>query len=198
MADLSQVATFGDAALVSAVVDRRPEALEEAYSRHSTAVYGVARRVTRVQALAEEVVQEVFLRLWHRPDRYDAARGTLRAYLLIDTHARAVELLRCDGARRAREDRTGRLEASRSDDVERDVWDIVLADHLRDALDEIPDMEREAIELAYFAGHSYRTVAKILDDPEGTVKSRIRSGLHRLRDRMVAVDIVGGEPWDAS
>jgi RNA polymerase sigma-70 factor (ECF subfamily) len=191
---------LGDAALVDAVAARRAEALEEAYRRHSAAVLGVARRVTRVQALAEEVVQEVFLRLWHRPDRFDAGRGTLRAYLLIDTNARAIELLRRDGARRAREDRSQRLDARPVADVERDVWENVLADHLRDALDSIPRVEREAIELAYFAGHSYRAVATILDEPEGTVKSRIRTGLHRLRDRLLAVDIsvgMGGDPWDA-
>ena len=69
------------------------------------------------------------------------------------------------------------------------MWDLVVANHLREALDSLTDMEREAIELAYYGGHSYREVANILQQPEGTVKSRIRSGLKRMRDRLVAADI---------
>ena len=184
-----QVTLLGDADLAAAVADRRPEAVEEAFRRHSHAVLGVARRVLRDATLAEEVVQEVFLRLWRTPDRYDASRGTLRAYLLIDANARAIELVRSTTARRGREDRSKRLSSTPGPDVEREVWEGVLADHLREALDDLPDGEREAIELAYFAGHSYREVATILDEPEGTVKSRIRAGLHRLRDRLLAVDI---------
>jgi len=187
------VGTLADAPLAAAVGDRRPEAVEEVFRRHSHAVLGVARRVLRDLTLAEEVVQEVFLRLWRDPERYDPSRGTLRAYLLVDAHARAIELVRSTEARRGREDRSVRLVPTPGPDVEREVWEGVLADHLREALDDIPDAEREAIELAYFAGHSYREVATILDEPEGTVKSRIRAGLHRLRDRLLAVDI-GGAP----
>ena len=187
----SDVALLGDASLAAAVADRRPEAVEEAFRRHSHAVLGVARRVLRDMALAEEVVQEVFLRLWRNPERYDAARGTLRAYLLIDANARAIEVVRSTTARRGREDRSVRLVPVPTPDVEREVWEGVLADHLREALDDLPEDERLAIELAYFAGHSYREVAAILEEPEGTIKSRIRSGLHRLRDRLLAVDIGG-------
>ena len=187
----SDVALLGDASLAAAVADRRPEAVEEAFRRHSHAVLGVARRVLRDLALAEEVVQEVFLRLWRNPERYDAARGTLRAYLLIDANARAIEVVRSTTARRGREDRSVRLVPVPAPDVEREVWEGVLADHLREALDDLPEDERLPIELAYFAGHSYREVAAILEEPEGTIKSRIRSGLHRLRDRLLAVDIGG-------
>jgi RNA polymerase sigma-70 factor (ECF subfamily) len=69
------------------------------------------------------------------------------------------------------------------------MWDLVVANHLREALDTLTETEREAIELAYYGGHSYREVATILGQPEGTVKSRIRSGLKRMRDRLVAADI---------
>lgn len=185
----SEVALLADAALADAVAERRPEAVEEAFRRHSHVVLGVARRVLRDPALAEEVVQEVFLRLWRDPKRYDPARGTLRSYLLIDANARAIETVRSTTARRGREDRSVRLVPVPGPDVEGEVWEGVLADHLREALDELPDGERAAIELAYFAGHSYREVATILEEPEGTIKSRIRSGLHRLRDRLLAVDI---------
>jgi RNA polymerase sigma-70 factor (ECF subfamily) len=187
----------GDADLVAAVAAGRPEALEAAYRRNSTAVFGVAKRVIRDVALAEEVVQEVFLRLWRRPERFDATRGSLRSYLLIDAHARAIEVVRSASARRGREDRSVRLDPAPGDDVEREAWELLLADHLRDALDDLTEGEREAIELAYYGGYTYRQVATMLGEPEGTVKSRIRTGLLHLRDRLLAVDI-GGESWDAS
>jgi len=189
--------SVGDADLVSAIAAGRPEALEAAYRRHSTAVLGVARRVTRDVALGEEVVQEVFLRMWRRPERFDATRGSLRSYLLIDAHARAVEIVRSESARKGREDRSVRLDPGPGDDVEREAWELLLADHLRDALDALTEGEREAIELAYYGGYTYRQVASMLGEPEGTVKSRIRVGLLHLRDRLLAVDI-GGGMWDES
>jgi RNA polymerase sigma-70 factor (ECF subfamily) len=110
----------------------------------------------------------------------------------MDAHARAVELVRRDAARRGREERTVRVVAAPSADVDAELWDVVVAEHLREALDALTPLEREAIELAYYGGHTYRQVAAILSQPEGTVKSRIRSGLQRMRDRLVAADIGGG------
>jgi RNA polymerase sigma-70 factor (ECF subfamily) len=196
------VGALGDGLLVEAIVARQPEALEEAYKRHSAPVFGVARRVLGDRVLAEEIMQEVFLRLWRDPARFDATRGTLRSYLFIDANARAIELIRSDTARRGREDRTTKQSHPSPVDVEREVWDAALADHLRDALDSLSDGERDAIELAYFGDHTYREVALILDQPEGTIKTRIRTGLMRLRDRLLAVDIgadgTGGESWRMS
>jgi RNA polymerase sigma-70 factor (ECF subfamily) len=188
--------SVGDAELVSAIAERMPDALEIAYRRHSTPVLGVARRMTFDAALAEEVVQEVFVRLWRAPERFDARRGSLRAYLLIDARARAIEIVRSDSARRGREERSARRERGAPEDVEREAWELLLADHLRDALDSLTEGERVAIELAYYGGHTYRQVASMLGEPEGTVKSRIRTGLLRLRDRLLAFDIGGGS-WDA-
>jgi RNA polymerase sigma-70 factor (ECF subfamily) len=179
-----------DADLVVVVAERRPGALEELYRRHSVAVFGVARRVTGVPEHAEEVLQEVFLRLWRSPERFDPTRGALRSFLLMDANARAIELVRRDAARRAREEKTVHLaEPLRGEEIGGELWDVVVAGHLRDALDALTPLEREAIELAYYGGHTYRDVATILGQPEGTVKSRIRSGLQRMRDRLVAADI---------
>jgi RNA polymerase sigma-70 factor (ECF subfamily) len=181
-----------DAALAAAVAARDPEALEELYRRHSVAVFGVARRVTGVAEHGEEVLQEVFLRLWKSPERFDPNRGALRSFLLMDANARAIELVRRDAARRGREDRTLRLvDTDQSDDLDGELWDVVVAEHLREALDALEPGEREAIELAYYGGYTYRQVAAILEQPEGTVKSRIRTGLKRMRDRLVAADIGG-------
>lgn len=183
-----------DAALVTVVGERSPGALEELYRRHSVAVFGVARRVTGVAEHAEEVLQEVFLRLWRTPERFDPARGALRSFLLMDANARAIELVRRDAARRGREQKTVQLvEPPRGDDIGGEMWDLVVAEHLREALDALTPMERQAIELAYYGGHTYREVATILEQPEGTVKSRIRAGLQRMRDRLVAADIGGTE-----
>ena len=88
--------TSSDAALVVAIGRYRQEALAEAYRRHAGAVFGLARRLLSDQALAEEVVQEVFLRLWNQPERFDPARGTLRSYLLAQSHGRSVDLLRSE------------------------------------------------------------------------------------------------------
>lgn len=178
------LAHASDAALVVAIGRWRQDALAEAYRRHAGAVFGLASRVLADRTLGEEVVQEVFLRLWDHPDRFDAARGSLRSYLLAQCHGRAVDLVRSESSRRDREERQERGRAEAGYDLEHEVWDIVVADHVREALDKLPPGERQAIELAYFGGKTYREVAHDLGQPEGTVKSRIRSGLRRLRDEL--------------
>ena len=176
--DLQQVS---DAALVVSIGRWNEAALAEAYRRHGGAVLGLARRVIRSQQAAEEIAQEVFVDLWRNPERFDAQRGTLRSFLLARTHGKSVDLVRSETSRRAREDRTARETATAGYDLEHQVWDLAVADAVRDALDELPADVRRPIELAYFGGHTYKEVAVMLDTPEGTVKSRIRSGLGRLR-----------------
>lgn len=176
--DLQQVS---DAALVVSIGRWNEAALAEAYRRHGGAVLALARRVIRSQQAAEEIAQEVFVDLWRNPERFDAQRGTLRSFLLARTHGKSVDLVRSETSRRAREDRTARETATAGYDLEHQVWDLAVADAVRDALDELPADVRRPIELAYFGGHTYKEVAVMLDTPEGTVKSRIRSGLGRLR-----------------
>jgi RNA polymerase sigma-70 factor, ECF subfamily len=185
-----------DAQLVVAIGRYRHDALAEVYRRHAPASFGLARRIVGDRALAEEVVQEVFLRLWNEPDRFDPARGSLRTYLLTQAHGRSVDVIRAEASRRAREERDARLTAEAGYDLEREVWDLTQAEHVRDALSQLTEGERRAIELAYFGGHTYRDVAVLLGEPEGTVKSRIRSGLSRLRGALVESGIAG--PWPES
>jgi RNA polymerase sigma-70 factor (ECF subfamily) len=170
-----------DSLLVVAIGRYREDALAEAYRRHGGAVFGLARRILSDPARSEEIVQEVFLRLWNEPERFDPARGSLRSFLLAQAHGRAVDLVRSDTSRRAREVREAKAAAEAGYDIEHEVWDLAVADQVRAALDTLPDDERRAIELAYFGGHTYRDVATVLDTPEGTVKSRIRVGLKRMR-----------------
>ncbi|WP_426572084.1 RNA polymerase sigma factor [Aquihabitans sp. McL0605] len=184
---------ISDAALVMAVSRYHQDALAEAYRRHAGAVFGLARRLLNEAAMAEEIVQEVFIRLWNDPDKFDPARGSLRSYLLAQCHGRSVDLLRSETSRRRREENDLRRTAEGGYDLEREVWDLSLADHVRDALATLPEGEREAIRLAYLGGHTYREVAVMLDEPEGTVKSRIRTGLKRLRSEFADAGLGLGE-----
>jgi RNA polymerase sigma-70 factor, ECF subfamily len=181
-----------DATLVMAISRYQQEALAEAYRRHAGAVFALARRLLNDPTLAEEIVQEVFLRIWNNPERFDPARGTLRSYLLAQCHGRSVDLLRSETSRRRREDRDAHRAAESGYDLEHEVVDLTVAERVKEALVTLPAGEREAIALAYFGGHTYREVADILDQPEGTVKSRIRSGLKRLRTELVGAGL-GGE-----
>lgn len=175
------VETAGDAALVVAIGRWHEPALAEAYRRHGAAVHALSRRLVGDGDAADDITQEVFVRLWERPERFDAGRGTLRGFLLTIAHSRAVDHLRSQGARTAREERSARQVAEGGYDLERHAWDLHVSEQVRAAVSCLADGERKAIELAYFDGHSYREVADLLGEPEGTVKSRIRSGLKRLR-----------------
>jgi RNA polymerase sigma-70 factor (ECF subfamily) len=170
-----------DGALVVAIGRWREDALAEAYRRHAGALYGLARQVLGDPAIAEEVVQEVFLRLWNEPERFDPERGSLRSFLLAQAHGRAVDMLRADTSRRRREEREARQTAEGGYDIEHEVWDIAVAERVKHAVSLLPEDERRAIQLAYFGGRTYREVAVALGAPEGTVKSRIRTGLRRMR-----------------
>jgi RNA polymerase sigma-70 factor, ECF subfamily len=187
----SDLRDASDAALVLAIARYRNEALAEAYRRHAGPVFGLARRLLNDQARAEEVVQEVFLRLWSAPDRYDPDRGSLRSFLLAHCHGRSVDLIRADSARRRREEAEF-VGPEPVPDIMQEVWDVALSGFVREALSELPEGERIAIEQAYFGGRTYREVAEMLGEPEGTVKSRIRSGLRRLRDQLQAAGVTPG------
>ncbi|MDG1266066.1 MAG: sigma-70 family RNA polymerase sigma factor [Ilumatobacter sp.] len=183
--DVKQVLSeMSDGALAVAIGRFQQDALAEAYRRHAGAVFGLARRLLTDHARAEEIVQEVFVRLWNEPDRFDPERGTMRSFLLANAHGRAVDLIRSETSRRRREQRESSLTADAGYDIAREVWDLALAGHVRDALEALEDGERSAIELAYFGGLTYREAALELGEAEGTVKSRIRTGLKKLRHEL--------------
>lgn len=152
------------------------------YDRTIQQVQGVARRVIRDRALAEEVAQEVMVEIWRKADRFDPDRGSASAWINTFSHRRAVDRVRSEQAARDRNDKVSRRDQVRSYDEVADEVETRL-DHwqVRQALDVLTSRQREAIELAYFGGHTYRDVARVLDIPEGTAKSRLRDGLARLR-----------------
>lgn len=165
--------------------DVRELVFENAYREHAEAVTGLARRLLGDRSLAEEVSQEVFLRLWRRPDRVDPSRGSLRAFLLAECRSRAVDAIRRESARRRREVREGRSkDRCAVADVASDVCEAAVREQVAGLVQTLPDRERDAICLAYSGHITYREVAVVLDTPEGTVKGRIRSGLRRLRSQM--------------
>ena len=190
---MDQLDEASDAQLVTLIGRYHEGALEEVYRRHGGAVYGLARKILQNAHEADDVAQDVFLRLWNHPDRFDPQRGTLRSFLLNDSHGRAVDLVRSLNSRRAREVRDVNRSPVAAYDLQHQVWDLAVADEVQRALTSLPLEEREAIELAYFQGHSYVKVAEILGQPEGTIKSRIRNGMRRMRSSLVAVGVQGAE-----
>jgi RNA polymerase sigma-70 factor, ECF subfamily len=188
---MQQIGEVSDAQLVTSIARYSEVALAEVYRRHGGAVYGLARRVLNSASDAEDVTQEVFLRLWNAPDRFDASRGTLRAFLLAQSHARAVDAIRSLNARRLREAKDAQRTANAGYDMQHEAWDLSLADQVASALAELPVDERRAIELAYFEGCTYVEVAQRLGQPEGTIKGRIRNGMRRMRQILVDAGIQG-------
>jgi RNA polymerase sigma-70 factor (ECF subfamily) len=186
--DLGEV---DDGALVAAITAGNDAAMAEAVRRHRAPVVAFARRLVGDSSRAEEVAQDVFVRLWERSSRFDSQRGSLRAFLLAITHGRALDVIRSDVARQAREERDAFATRTTGPGVDAEVVARTVSDAVQHALAQLPDNERRAVELAYFGGHSYRTVARMLDEPEGTVKGRIRSGLARLRGALAAQDLHG-------
>ncbi|MGH9307695.1 MAG: RNA polymerase sigma factor [Acidimicrobiales bacterium] len=189
--NMENIRDASDAGLVVAIARWNEAALAEAYRRHGGAVFALARRIIGDVTTAEEVVQEVFLRIWNQPEKFDPERGSLRSYVLAQTHGRSVDLLRADSSRRRREERDARQTAGAGYDLENEVWDLTVAEHVKEAVADLPSEEKKAIELAYFGGHTYREVATMLDEPEGTIKSRIRAGLKRMRSALVESGVAG-------
>jgi RNA polymerase sigma-70 factor (ECF subfamily) len=155
-------------------------ALAEVFDRHGAFVLGQARRVTGSTAAAEDVVQEVFTALWSRPDRYDPDRASLRTFLGVLAHRRAVDAVRSSARRQAREDV---FEAGGVPAEWRDLADATaVAETVRCAIERLPEDQRRAIELAFWHGMTHPEVAAALGIPEGTVKSRLRLAQAKLRD----------------
>lgn len=160
-------------------------AFGELYDRYAGLVYGVIRKVVRDPSQSEEVTQEVLVEAWRTASRFDVDRGSARTWLLTMAHRRAIDRVRSVQASRDRTERVGQTYVGRDhDEVAEQVETRFEHRQVRDALGQLTDLQREAVELAYYGGYTYREVAGLLDTPLGTVKTRMRDGLIRLRDAM--------------
>ena len=178
--------------LVARLAAGDDEAVGELFDRHGSYVLGLARRVTGDTSSAEDVVQEVFTALWTNPQRFDAKRGSLRAFLGVQTYGRAIDSIRRDTRRRKREDNVAMSQLGRDCTSGRDAIDsATTAAVVQDAITRLPAEQRAAVELVFWNGLTYREVATALAIPEGTAKSRLRLAQARLSEWLAPLS---GEP----
>jgi RNA polymerase sigma-70 factor (ECF subfamily) len=174
-------AHLSDEAVVALVARSDQEALAELYDRFGRVAYGLALRVLRDERLAEDAVQEGFLAAWRNADRFMPERAKASTWVLTFVHRRAVDLVRREERRRA-EPLSDTVEPTPSESAEEDAWLRFERERVQAALRQLPDQQREALELAYYGGFSQSELAERLGQPVGTIKSRMFTGLARLRE----------------
>ena len=187
-------AHLSDEAVVALIARSDEQALAELYDRFGRVAYGLARRILRDESLAEDAVQDAFLTAWRRADTFMPERAKASTWLLTLVHRRAVDLVRREDSRRAEPiDETA--EAPAAGTAEDVVWLRLERERVQSALQQLPDQQREALELAYYGGFSQSELAERLGQPIGTIKSRMFSGLGRLRD-LLAEPEPGERKWE--
>jgi len=168
-----------DIALLSQLIEHNQAALLTLYQRYGGLVYSLALRTLHRPGLAEEVTQDVFLKLWQQPERWNPALGQLSSWLLTITRNAAIDRLRREG-RHPIDDWQPRDEAEPGP-ASLDIGDWTDGQLLRDLLQQLPSEQRELIELAFYRGYTHSELAAGLGIPLGTVKTRLRAGMQRLR-----------------
>ncbi|HET9197556.1 MAG TPA: sigma-70 family RNA polymerase sigma factor [Solirubrobacterales bacterium] len=178
---------LADEELMPLVGRKDPEAFEVLYDRHGGAAYSLAYRVVGDRAAAEEVTQEAFISVWRSGARFDAARGSVRSWLLSVVRNRAIDFLRSRAAKAPKLDfdDEAALEARPAEErTEDEALQHETAAEIRGALGKLPGEQSKVIELAYFGGFSHSEIARILNLPMGTVKGRMRLGLEKIRGEL--------------
>jgi RNA polymerase sigma factor (sigma-70 family) len=181
------LAHLSDEALVALVARADEEALAELYDRFNRVAYGLALRIVRDPALAEDAVQEAFLAVWRSAARFIAERAKASTWILTLVHRRAVDLVRREQPRRAEPLQSAPQQSG--EDTEEEAWLRLRRARVQEALKRLPDKQREAVELAYYGGFTQSELADRLGEPLGTIKSRMFSGLANLRDLLAEEDI---------
>src|SRR5436309_3709160 len=186
-------AHLSDEAIVALLAGSDEQALAGLYDRFGRIAYGLALRILRDQALAEDAVQEAFLTAWRRADTFMPERAKASTWLLTLVHRRAVDLVRREERRRAEPLEAAEEHAGEAP-AEDAVWLRYERERVQAALRQLPDQQREALELAYYGGFSQSELAERLGQPVGTIKSRMFTGLARLRE-LLAEPGNGEEAW---
>jgi RNA polymerase sigma-70 factor (ECF subfamily) len=174
------LAHLSDEALVALIARSDDSALEELYSRFGRIAYGLALRVLRDPALAEDAVQDAFLTVWRTASRFIPERAKASTWLLTLVHRRAVDVVRREQPRRVEPLETAPQPSAKS--TEDEAWLRLQRPRVQDALRRLPDQQREALELAYYGGFTQSELADRLGEPIGTIKSRMFAGLARMRE----------------
>jgi len=175
--------TDADVARLLAHVARGDQAaFEEVYDRMAGPVLGMVRGVVRDLAQSEEVMQEVLLQLWRTASRFDSSKGSATSWVMTLAHRRAVDRVRSEQKAAERELRAASASPIAYDEVVEAVEASLDRERVRRCLTSLTDLQRESVTLAYYGGYTYREVAELLDVAVGTVKTRMRDGLIRLRD----------------
>ena len=189
------LAHLSDEAVVALAGRSDESALAELYDRYGRAAYGLAYRVLRDESLAEDAVQEAFLAVWRGAHHFLPEKAKASTWILTLVHRRAVDLVRREQRRRT--DPIDDHDAATPDGSAEDVaWLRLERERVQAALKQLPDQQREAIELAYYGGFTQSELAERLGEPLGTIKSRMFAGLARLRELLD--NPAQGEPWKAS
>jgi RNA polymerase sigma-70 factor (ECF subfamily) len=172
--------TLDDAALIAEAAHGEASALSELYDRHAPLMASVAQRILGDRELAEDLVHDVFMEAWRAAANYDPARGTVRTWLMVRLRSRALDRKRSAAYRR--EIATDRMPVSTDDgDTARALTEAPDAQVVRAALAELPEEQRQVLELAYFEGLSSSEIATRMGSPIGTVKSRTAAAMAKLR-----------------
>jgi RNA polymerase sigma factor (sigma-70 family) len=177
-----ELAHLSDEALVALAARSEQSALAELYDRFGRPAYGLALRILRDEALAEDAVQDGFLAVWRTAPRFVPERGKASTWILTLVHRRAVDLVRREQRRRAETLDSATEPEGNAPPVDEEAWVRLQRERVQTALRQLPDQQREAIELAYYGGFTQSELAERLGQPLGTIKSRMFLGLGRLRE----------------
>jgi RNA polymerase sigma-70 factor (ECF subfamily) len=171
--------TADDMGLIARIRAGEQQAMSELYDRYASVVYGIGLRVLQDAAAAEDMLQDIFLQLWRKPDAFDSSRGSLGAWLAVIARHRAIDRLR----QRRPETDLEEVVIAGGTDLRDETERALVIEKVRAALGEMNEDQRRALELAYFQGLTHSEIAEKTGEPLGTIKTRIRSGLQMLRAR---------------